>query len=297
VDFTSEIVTRAFRITNNGNVTLIIPAAGLSGDTADFEVLGLSGGLIPVPVGGTFDFSVRFNPTSIGQKTAVVSIINSDPDENPYNFTVTGEGVNTAVAPDLEIRGGTGFVQSIPSGSTVPVVLNGTDLGTTAQGGSAVTATFRALGSGGASLTGISATSSHPDVTVSGLVSTLASGSFDNFTVSFAPNTAGVQTAQISIASSDPNENPYTFNVRLTVTSTAVPPAEITNLTRGGSNAILTLIGTAGETYRIQTSTTLDPTWSNVSGHTSISATGSAQSRTLIGLGNSPVRHFRVVRN
>jgi hypothetical protein len=35
---------------------------------------------------------VRFDPSAAGVRTATISIVNDDADENPYNFTVQGPG-------------------------------------------------------------------------------------------------------------------------------------------------------------------------------------------------------------
>ena len=47
----------------------------------------------PVEAGNMTTFTVRFSPASVGLKTATISIANNDSNENPYDLTVTGEGV------------------------------------------------------------------------------------------------------------------------------------------------------------------------------------------------------------
>ena len=42
--------------------------------------------------GGTTTFSVRFDPSATGVRTATISIANNDSDEDPYNFNVQGTG-------------------------------------------------------------------------------------------------------------------------------------------------------------------------------------------------------------
>lgn len=41
--------------------------------------------------GGTTTFTLKFAPTSIGTKTALIRLANNDADENPFDITVTGE--------------------------------------------------------------------------------------------------------------------------------------------------------------------------------------------------------------
>ena len=43
-------------------------------------------------------FVLRFTPTSAGFKTATIAITNNDPDENPYNLTLTGTGEEPLVS-------------------------------------------------------------------------------------------------------------------------------------------------------------------------------------------------------
>lgn len=47
-------------------------------------------------------FSIIFTPTSSGSKTATVSIPNDDQDENPYTFTLTGDGYDPPPASLLD---------------------------------------------------------------------------------------------------------------------------------------------------------------------------------------------------
>ena len=39
-------------------------------------------------------FTVRFSPISLGDKTATIAIANNDADENPYDLTLNGTGIN-----------------------------------------------------------------------------------------------------------------------------------------------------------------------------------------------------------
>jgi len=42
--------------------------------------------------GGTTTFEITFDPSALGLREADVSIVNDDPDENPYNFSIQGTG-------------------------------------------------------------------------------------------------------------------------------------------------------------------------------------------------------------
>lgn len=104
-----------FTITNSGSATLNLtgtssPGALIPTDTstplvtiggtnaADFTLT--SDASTPVlSGGGTTTFTVTFDPSAAGVRTATISIANDDPDENPYNFAIQGEGTVQAAHP------------------------------------------------------------------------------------------------------------------------------------------------------------------------------------------------------
>ena len=45
--------------------------------------------------GGTTPFTITFDPTTTGLRSATVSIANDDSDENPYTFDIQGTGSGT----------------------------------------------------------------------------------------------------------------------------------------------------------------------------------------------------------
>ncbi len=49
-----------------------------------------------IAMNGLTGFLLTFNPTTPGSKSIIVSIESDDSDENPYTFTVTGTGIDTA---------------------------------------------------------------------------------------------------------------------------------------------------------------------------------------------------------
>jgi len=101
----TAIVDRIYRISNTA-------IGGKSGDLVltEYEtnkyiqILGTNANQFSVTVepstpidsaGGTTTYTVRFDPTSAGIKTAEISIGNNDPEpnsENPYNFAIKGNG-------------------------------------------------------------------------------------------------------------------------------------------------------------------------------------------------------------
>ena len=86
-----------FTLNNTGGAALTLSGTpekvALTG-SADFSVNAQPAS--PVAASGSTTFTVRFAPTSPGAKTAVLSIANDDPDENPFIVNLTGTGLNGA---------------------------------------------------------------------------------------------------------------------------------------------------------------------------------------------------------
>ncbi|MBL7663451.1 choice-of-anchor D domain-containing protein [bacterium] len=95
VSSASGTVTRTFTIQNLGEQNLILsgsPKVVISGaNAADFTVTSTPA--TPLPEGQTTTFQITFDPSAVGVRTATVSIVNNDADENPYDFAIQGEGL------------------------------------------------------------------------------------------------------------------------------------------------------------------------------------------------------------
>ena len=80
-------VDHVFTITNSGGTALTLGAVTAGGD---FTVTQPTS---PVAAnGGTTSFTVSFNPSTTGLRTATVSFTNSDANESPFTFDVSGTG-------------------------------------------------------------------------------------------------------------------------------------------------------------------------------------------------------------
>ena len=210
-------VSHGFTIYNTGDGDLLlleIPQVVITGNNAgDFSVtLQPTSPVIP---GGSTTFTVRFDPSGAGLRTAELSIANSDSDENPYNFSLQGSGL---VYPEIDVQGNT---ISIDSGDILPDPADGTDFGSTAVAGGTVSHSFTILntGDGDLSLTGtskVAVTGVNPgDFSVSlQPASPIAPDGSSTFTVVFNPIAGGVRTATIVIANNDSDESPYYFVIQ-----------------------------------------------------------------------------------
>ena len=132
-----------FTITNSGNAVLDLtgsPLVVITGDTADFIVTAqpnndpVSGG------GGTSVFTITFDPTAVGLRTATVSIASDDSDENPYTFVIQGYA-----GPEIDISGNGA---SIVDGDTTPSATDHTDFGDVATSGGTFSRTFTITNTG-----------------------------------------------------------------------------------------------------------------------------------------------------
>jgi len=97
-------VTRTFMIQNTGSGALTLtgsPFVEITGpNESDFSVTAqLSDTLAP---GASTAFNVRFDPSSLGLRTATIVIANSDADEDPYNFDIQGTGTGPFVVTTEE---------------------------------------------------------------------------------------------------------------------------------------------------------------------------------------------------
>ncbi|MCG3119986.1 MAG: hypothetical protein ALAOOOJD_02548 [bacterium] len=94
-DISTGSVDHIFTIINTGVAALNLtgtPKVQITGShAADFSVT-----VDPTsPVagnGGQTTFTVHFNPSAIGLRSAAISISNDDPNENPYDFAIQGTG-------------------------------------------------------------------------------------------------------------------------------------------------------------------------------------------------------------
>jgi hypothetical protein len=101
VGVASGTIAHTFTINNTGYVDLNLsgtPIVAVSGtNSGDFTVTVQP--TTPVPaLTGTTTFTVEFNPSGGGTRSATISITNNDSDENPYTFNIQGTGL---VAPTL----------------------------------------------------------------------------------------------------------------------------------------------------------------------------------------------------
>ena len=110
-DITGGTMDRIFTIYNTGDASLTLsgsPKVVIGGtNAADFSVTADPTSPVAATSGST-TFTVHFDPSAIGVRSATISIANNDSDENPYNFNIQGTGT-TAATTTWQIVGSAGF--------------------------------------------------------------------------------------------------------------------------------------------------------------------------------------------
>lgn len=95
VDVNSGLKTRVFTITNYGsqNLTLgTVPVSFQSGSNAAFSIVSQPSPNLVLTTGQTTSFAIAFNPSATSLFTANVVVNSNDLDENPFVFSIQGEG-------------------------------------------------------------------------------------------------------------------------------------------------------------------------------------------------------------
>ena len=96
ISVTGATDTNTFTIQNVGTANLSVGAITIGGThAADFSVTASPAA--SVSASGSTTFNITFDPSAVGLRTATVSIVNGDSDENPYNFNIQGYGITPGV--------------------------------------------------------------------------------------------------------------------------------------------------------------------------------------------------------
>ena len=107
--FTIEnLGTAALNLLNSPNMVSI---SGVN--ATDFSV-STQPSASSIPVSGSLTFAITFNPSAAGDRTAVVSLGNSDSDENPYTFAIKGVGFCN-IEPTITISGSDNLLCNVRS--------------------------------------------------------------------------------------------------------------------------------------------------------------------------------------
>ena len=240
------ITTLTFTIENSGSTDLSLGSVLISGvDAADFSVVLLPSAI--VSAGGFTTFQVAFNPSSIGLKSAVITINNDDSDEAVYDFAIQGTGTD----PEINLLGNG---NNINDGSTVPSGSNHTGFGPVLVCIGTNTRTYTISNSGTGNLVigagGITLTGTHAfDYTIGGisLPVSIPSGGNTTFTVTCDPSASGNRLATVNIANNDCSEAVYDFAIQTNGQADATAPVAPTLTTVTDECSVTLSIPTAND--------------------------------------------------
>ena len=134
-DIAGGTVNQTFTISNSGNINLNLTGASpyvtiTGANAADFTLIANPS--TPIAAGGNTSFTIQFNPSATGVRTATVSFANDDTDENPFNFNIQGTGIipppcGTTVLHNADFESGTdGWLQGNILGSDAYRTTNAT---------------------------------------------------------------------------------------------------------------------------------------------------------------------------
>jgi hypothetical protein len=203
-------VERTFSVTNTGDDDLVLGGANTTGD---FQVV--SGLPATLAGGASASVVVRMLTTSAGAKTGTVSFSTNVTNKDPFNFAVSGN-VTPAPVPvgdiAVSLQGGAALV----SGQGTAI-----DFGSVNLGQSGPSRVFVVTNAGTGTLTLGSVTLPSGFTLTDPLATTLAPGASDSFTVKLdTSGSAASHSGNVSIASNDPDENPFTFPITGVVSGT-----------------------------------------------------------------------------
>jgi hypothetical protein len=190
-----------FTVENTGLGTLNVGTITKSGTNAAEFVLTQV--LTPTVAGNSSTtFTVTFAPTTVGAKTATISIANDDSNENPYVITLIGTATSTPMPEVNVVQGTTNIANN-----------GGYSFGNQVQSTASTAVTFTIENKGNADLTigalTITGTAAADFALTQPALTTIPSSSSTTFTVTFTPSVIGTRSATINFTTNDTDENPY----------------------------------------------------------------------------------------
>lgn len=202
-----------YTITNSGAGNLSLTnGVAISAQANCSVVLTAAPGASVIAPSGATTFTIEVTPTAAGAFSFSVSIANDDPDENPFDWGVSGTGIQQ----DVEVRRGVTVIADGGS-DALAGAQPGVDL--------VLVYTIHNTGSDDLAITSVVAAAAGANCTavVTGQPSltTIAPGNSTSFTVTITPTSAGAFDATVSFSCDDPDEGSYDF----TASGTAVAPA------------------------------------------------------------------------
>ncbi|MBL7837373.1 MAG: choice-of-anchor D domain-containing protein [Bacteroidetes bacterium] len=219
---TGTAISKTFVISNTGKGPLSISNIVIGGTNAsDFVISSNPSFPLSIAISATYSFTIRFNASSAGSKSATVQISSNDPALTTYDFAIAA----TANAPKTIIMEVKGATNSIQNGDNTPSTSDNTDFGSVVSGQS-TSRTFVISNTGNSRMTISSITFGGTNASEFNLSNapsfplTIAGGASQTITVVFSPKATGTRSGSISISSNSNNASTYSFSLQGTGTTT-----------------------------------------------------------------------------
>jgi uncharacterized membrane protein len=212
-------------VANSDVTTLVFTDISTTSDSIDlclddiriavYDPTAVPSSITTIPAGNSSTVQVAFNPESSGTKTAYIHVISNDPDENPFDLTITAQASGL---PHLSVSKQSSGVEMTDGFATVQ--FSDSNIGT-----STAEETLIIRNTGNAVLSNLAMTvdgTNTADFVVAPLQkATLAAGDSTTVRLLFKPGSAGTKTAALRISSSDAERSP--FDIQLVGNGIAVP--------------------------------------------------------------------------
>ena len=221
--------SQSFTVSNEGNGTLNVGGTSLTGTNSDQFSITSGGGSFSLAPGGSRTVAVAFNPTNTGAKSANLRFSSDDPDEGTKDVALSGTGT----LPDI------GLSPSSQNYGDVVVDQTGSETFTVSNDGDAT------LNVSSTTITGTN--SDQFSITSGGGSFSLSPGSTRSVTVQFAPTSEGAKSANLSLSSDDPDENPKT--AALSGTGIVIPDIAVSPSSKNYGN--VELGATSSQTFTV----------------------------------------------
>jgi hypothetical protein len=116
----------SFDVLNSGDAPLTVNSVTCnSGNCSDFSVLPNPPTPVIISGGGRATFTVRFDPTAAGSRSATIRVSTNDPDQPTIDLSATGTGA----VPDIDVSGALDFgrvKKKAPKDLTLQILNSGT---------------------------------------------------------------------------------------------------------------------------------------------------------------------------
>lgn len=231
-------------IENTGTVAMTVGTPTLTGASANQFVLDTTGFTTSIAIGGNTSFTIAFDPSTIGNKTASTTFTHNATGSATSPFVVNVKGNGILNSPVVEVREGTATGPTVAS-SAAATVGGGRDLGAMDVGaGASAAKTIVILNTGTQSLTLGTPTLTGADAAMfalntTGFTTTVAAAASTQFSVTFDPTLVGIRDANIQFTHNDTSAaSPYILPIRgegtsptgVSITTGSLPAGDVSKV-------------------------------------------------------------------